>query len=304
MRDGTVRLAIVFSGLSLIALFLAGVPKELLVLRAGDLAEPAPAIASDLPLMLAAGLHHGMNLGDRAALLIVSITGWLIGTLILTKIPRTRKDAVLMLHPGSILMVAAGAGLGAFGLITLFASIRHAAMSRAMADLPVVGLAMALAALTVPEFERLVLPLASVLFLTAPPAMLQRQIFSYYLIVFLPALTILALAAGFGREFLGRSAPVFTGPNLAIAAIALPSLLWAAVAKQTRRLALALFILFVAMSLAGRDGFDWPVLAAAIAGASAIRGRFGPLPEVIGAFAAVLIVAFLAMGLTGPGSWS
>ncbi|MEM9284768.1 MAG: hypothetical protein AAGA39_02695 [Pseudomonadota bacterium] len=302
MPSVPLRLAAIFGIVSLAVVMFAASPGELRMLRAGSMEDGSLVFASDLPLIVASAIHRLSGLGSLPALMTVSIAGWALGAAVLSALPRTRKDAVLMLHPASVLMVTSGAGFGAFGLVALFAAIRHAASGRAMVDLPVLGLAMGLAALTVPEFERLILPLASVLFLTAPPVMLERQIFSYYLIVFLPALTILGLAAGLGRDLLARATPDLSGPNLAIAVIAVPSLLWAAGSRKTRRLALVLFILFAAMSLAGREGLDWPVLAAAIAGASAIRGRFGLIPEVIGAVATVLVAGFLTMGLTGPGS--
>lgn len=303
MPNRTAHIAVAFAICSVMAVLVAGSPSDQFQSRLTSLEESTSVFAADLPLAIVRALHQGLGVPADFALHAMSLMGWGVGVLVLMAFSRTQMDAVLMLHPGAVMMVLAGAGFGAFGLVALFAAIRQAAMSRAMVDLPMMGLTMALAAATVPEFERLILPLGSVLFLTAPPVLLERQMLSYYLIVFLPALTVLALTAGFGRELLVRSVPDLSGPNLAIAAIAAPSLAWAAFAPRTRRLALALFILFAALSLSGREGLDWPVLAAAIAGASANRGRFGVWPEVMGAAATAMIAGFLGMGLTGLHSW-
>ncbi len=304
MPDRTLNVVMAFAICSIMAVLVTGSLGDLFALRLTSLEQGTGMLTADLPLAFVGMLHQGLGLPADSTLFAVSLIGWSLGILVLTAFPRTRMDAVLMLHPGAMMMVLAGAGFGAFGLVALFAAIRQAAMSRAMVDLPMMGITMALAAATVPEFERLILPLGSVLFLTAPTVLLERQMLSYYLIVFLPALTVLALTADLGPELLVRNAPDVSAPNLAISAIAAPSLVWAAFAPKTRRLALALFVLFAALSLSGRSGLDWPVLAAAIAGASAIRGRFGFWPEVIGAAATTVIAGFLGMGLTDLRSWS
>ncbi|MEM7739423.1 MAG: hypothetical protein AAF225_01320 [Pseudomonadota bacterium] len=297
MRDRQVLLAAIFTALGMVSLTQTNWFNGLLAARLASLGGDASFFASDIPLVIASLLP----VEPLIALRLTSIAGWICGTIFLLLFSRTRRDAVLMLHPAAVVMTAAGAGFGAFGLITLFGALRRAALSRAMVDLPMIGLAMALATLTVPEFERLILPLASVLFLIAPPAMLERQILSFYLIVFLPALTILGLAAGLGRDLLSPSPTETVTANMAIAAIAAPGLLWSSFAQPTRRFALVLLILFAVLSFTGRQGLDWPVLAAALAGSSAMRGRFGVLPETLGAVVTVGVISTLRQELLSIG---
>ncbi|MEO1041274.1 MAG: hypothetical protein AAFX52_03200 [Pseudomonadota bacterium] len=304
MRDRPATLAVIFAGAATALLTQSNWFSDLTAMRLASLGDQSAPIASDLPLVIASVLA----LDPMVALRLTSIIGWVSGAVLLILFSTTRRDAVLMLHPAALVMTAVGAGFGAFGLITLFGAIRRTALSRAMVDLPMVGLAMAFATLTVPEFERLLLPLASVLFLIAPPAMLERQMLSFYLIVFLPALTVLGLSVGLGRDLVAPSAPANIEPTVAIAAIAAPGLLWTGIAKPTRRLALVFLFLFTVMSFTDRDGLDWPVLTAALASASALRGRFGVFPEALGAIATLGVMGLLAdgmldlRGLTSAGS--
>ncbi|MEM9810324.1 MAG: hypothetical protein AAF788_03780 [Pseudomonadota bacterium] len=257
-------------------------------------------VVVDGSLALARLLGHLGLAGGTSALLMASIFSWLISLPIILSWKRTRSEWPLLFHPASGLFVIAGAGFAPLGLIGLFGAIRQAAESASPKDVPGVGLAMLLSVLTVPHFEVLILPLASALFLTAPRAMMERQMFAYYLVVLMPAVIALGVGAGFGldQEPLRDEAPASFaagGPQFAAAALlTAPGVLWSAFRKETRRLAIALVLLMVAIATAQVGTLTHGVLIAGLAAASAVRGRWSLRVEVISA-GAVAAAAWLVV---------
>lgn len=291
MRRRIVLVAFVF--ISTLALTKTGAGDGLLAWRTGVLPENAHGLVVDIGLRTAAALE-GWGLPRTMALIAASWAGWLIAPLALG-LGSDRHDRILAAHPAVILMAAGGLGFAASALILLFAAMNKLMVSGQARDVPLVGLAMGFAALSVPSFELLLLSAASPLFLVAPRAMLERHMVSFYTVALLPSVMILAVAAAAGGTappatvaapaIQTAGAPlIFAGPAATLA------LAW----RKAWRLAAILLVFSIGIALAPASDGAWPILITGLGAAYCLHQRTAATAEI--GLAVITVVAAAAAG--------
>jgi len=124
-----------------------------------------------------------------------SFVGW-ISTLIVLYRTGGLKRSLGAFQPVSLMMALSGMGVPLLALTVLNGVLFHACRSRGASLIPVLALALAFAAITVPRFEIIFLALASPLFVCAPAGMRQGHIAAFYGLVLSPALLLLLIRTG------------------------------------------------------------------------------------------------------------
>lgn len=233
----------------------------------------------------------------EALVMAGSILGWVLCLPVLAD-RRGRPRFALLLHPAAIIMVAGGLGLAFLGLSALIVILYRMSREGRPGDVPLLGLALLLAAATVPRFELLFLAVVSPLFLLAPKDMLKRNMAAFYIIVLAPTLLLLTIAAGFGPQAMTGSDLPRPEPMFSIAApvtLAAPAAALAVAAPRLWRLAVVLGALVTAAFLGSGASLFWPVALAGLGGAFSARfsGHRGLEVVHVGA---VTLAAFLVGG--------
>lgn len=146
---------------------------------------------------------------DEWVLVAVSVLAW-TALAALLHLKRYDGKAAVLLHPGSLLLAVSGLGLALFAFVILALAVRNGCREQSPGQVASLGISLGFAALAMPNFELVILALASPLFLCAPPKMRRANMIAFYLITLSPALVVLLLKA----HFLGVPAlPRSSGPE-------------------------------------------------------------------------------------------
>lgn len=154
----------------------------------------APGV--DFTLIFAHLLYRYLDMSASKSVLAASLSALpFLGALILrTTTPlqgRWGPAIITSGHPITLALIFSGCGwaaLGLFGLWRLLADLREKAPHQGM---PLAGIGIGGAYLTVPQFGLYILPLAAVLFLCAPRHMLGRHMRVFYLLSFTPVVMMM-----------------------------------------------------------------------------------------------------------------
>lgn len=264
----------------------------------------APGV--DMTLIMACAFLP-VGLSETAALMVASFSA--LPLLILLSAASTStsqqpwtRGIVIGLHPFTLALFLSGLGwaaLGFYGLWRLFADLQDKPPHQ---GLPLAGLGIGGAFVTVPDFTAYLFPLAAMVFVFAPKPMVGRHMRVFYLLCFTPVLMI-AGGYAYSAALFGVTAP----PSRDF--LVLPSGLWGGVVAAAITLLVAPGLArpskgasrrarLAALLILGLTGTGGPVmagsfLAAGLLAQEAISARFAaPVGWSLASYAGSILALF------------
>ena len=210
-------------------------PYEILAGRMGDLsAVTGVGLRSDLSFVLGQMIYTLTGYNPAISMIMASMMAApCLALLVARTTPASQnkwvRSILLTTHPLSLTLFIAGYGwatVGLYGLWRLLAELPAKAPHQGM---PLAGIGIGGAFLTVPQFSVYLMPVAAVLFMCAPRTMLSRHMRVFYLLSFAPVTMIAASLAYsewlFGGEGTIRAAaPLLLGGWSGLSLVLLASL--------------------------------------------------------------------------------